>query len=475
MGDWLHIAVWGVVCSLTSRRDLALENIALRQQLMVLRRQTAKVRLREGDRLFWVWLRRVWPGWRGALVLVQPATVVGWHRRGFRTYWRWKSRARGGRPRIDPSVQNLIRHMWKSNPTWGAPRIQAELHKLGIDVSDSTVRRYRPSGLRPPSQTWRSFLENHRADIAAMDFFIVPTATFRVLYVLLIMSHDRRRILHFNVTTSPSARWTARQVVEAFPYDTQPRFLLHDRDSIFGGSFARRVGSMGIEEVVTAPGSPWQNPYCERLIGSIEGSASTTSSCAVNGISYDSFTATHPTTMRRERTARWTATAPIPDPLNQSGWAMWSPRRWSADSITDTDASSRPSLLGCSKPLHRPVHSTGRPTFALHAPGVAGARRLRPSPPASWPPSQATCVGHRGIDGPTCCPERFSLPTAGHSGDTQVVGPQGNPGWFKSISPNAPTIQADGEFRVHALAEPLSAKRLQDRHHRVGAVHCIEV
>ena len=137
MGDWLHIAVWGVVSSLTSRRDLALENIALRQQLMVLQRQTAKGQMREGDRLFWVWLRRVWPGWRGALVLVQPATVVGWHRRGFRAYWRWKSRARGGRPRTDPSVQKLIRHMWRSNPTWGAPRIQAELHKLGIDVSDS--------------------------------------------------------------------------------------------------------------------------------------------------------------------------------------------------------------------------------------------------------------------------------------------------------------------------------------------------
>ncbi len=269
MGDWLHIAVWGFVSSLTSQRDLALENVALRQQLMVLQRQTGKVQLRDRDRAFWVWLRRVWPGWRRALFFVQPATVVGWHRRGFRAYWRWKSCARGGRPRIDPSVRSLIRHMWSSNPTWGSPRIQAELHKLGIDVSDATVRRYRPSGLRSPSQSWRSFLENHRTDIAAMDFFIVPTATFRVLYVLLIMSHDRRRIIHFNVTTSPSAHWTARQVVEAFPYETQPRFLLHDRDSIFGSSFARRVGSMGIEEVVTAPGSPWQNPYCERLIGSI--------------------------------------------------------------------------------------------------------------------------------------------------------------------------------------------------------------
>ncbi len=159
--------------------------------------------------------------------------------------------------------------MWSSNPTWGAPRIQAELHKLGIDVSDSTIRRYRPLRPRQSSQNWRSFLQNHLGDIVAMDFFIVPTATFRVLYVLLIMAHDRRRILHFNVTTSPSARWTERQVCEAFPYDTRPRFLLHDQDKIFAGDVARQVRSMGVEEVLTAPGSPWQNAYCERLIGSI--------------------------------------------------------------------------------------------------------------------------------------------------------------------------------------------------------------
>ena len=159
--------------------------------------------------------------------------------------------------------------MWNSNPTWGKPRIQAELRKIGIEVSDSTVWRYRPPRRDPPSQSWRAFLDNHVRDIVAIDFFVVPTATFRVLYVLLIMSHDRRRILHFNVTTSPSARWTAQQVREAFPYDTAPRYLLRDRDSIFGTDFVRRIKSMGIKEVVTAPGSPWQNPYCERLIGSI--------------------------------------------------------------------------------------------------------------------------------------------------------------------------------------------------------------
>ena len=269
MGEMVSGLCRLVVSALRSKRDLVLENAALRHQLMVLQRQSKAPRIKNRDRLFWITLLRLWPGWRRALVLVQPATVVDWRRRGFRACWRWKSRARGGRPRIDPSVRQLIRHMWNSNPTWGAPRIRAELRKIGIEVSDSTIRRSRPPRVGPPSQTWRSFLDNHLADLAAIDFFIVPTVTFRVLYVLLIMSHDRRRIVHFNVSTSPSARWTAQQVVEAFAYESSPRFLLRDRDKIFGSTFVRRVESMGIEEVVTAPGSPWQNPYCERLIGSI--------------------------------------------------------------------------------------------------------------------------------------------------------------------------------------------------------------
>ncbi len=269
MWNWVRIVGWSVVSALKSRRDLALENVALRHQLMVLQRQPGRVRLRDRDRLFWICLRRRWHGWQRALVLVQPATVVKWHRKGFRAYWRRKSRSNRGRPRVDPRIQKLIRDMWVSNPTWGKPRIQAELRKIGIEVIDSTVSRYRPPRGSPPSQSWRAFLDNHVKDIVEIDFFVVPTATFRVLYVLLIMSHDRRRILHFNVTTSPSARWAAQQVREAVPYDTAPRYLLGDRDSIFANSFARRVESMDIKEVVTAPGSPWQNPYCERLIGSI--------------------------------------------------------------------------------------------------------------------------------------------------------------------------------------------------------------
>ena len=220
MWDRVRIAVWSVVSALKSRRDLAFENVALRHQLMVLQRQSGRPRLKARDRLVWVCLRRLWHGWHRALVVIQPAT--------------------GGRPRIDREVRELIHDMWNSNPTWGEPRIQAELRKIGIEVSDSTVWRYRPPRRDPPSQSWRAFLDNHVRDIVAIDFFVVPTATFRVLYVLLIMSHDRRRILHLNVTTLPSARWTAQQVREAFPYDSAPRYLLRDRDSIFGTDFVRR-------------------------------------------------------------------------------------------------------------------------------------------------------------------------------------------------------------------------------------------
>ena len=180
MGDWIRIVGWSVVSALKSRGDLALENLALRHQLMVLGRQSGRLRFKDRDRLFWIWLRGLWPGWQRALVLVQPATVVKWHRKGFRAYWRRKSGRQRGSPRVDPQVRKLIRDMWRANPTWGKPRIKAELRKIGIEVSDSTVRRYRPPPGGPPSQMWRSFLDNHVRDIAALDFFVVPTVTFRV-------------------------------------------------------------------------------------------------------------------------------------------------------------------------------------------------------------------------------------------------------------------------------------------------------
>ena len=252
-----------------SRASLELELVALRHQVTVLRRQRpGQLRLFSTDRLLWVWLYRVWPQVLNAMVLVKPATVVQWHRKGFRLYWRWRSR-RLGRPQMSTEIRDLIRRMSLANPLWGAPRIHGELLKLGIEVSQATVGRYLPWRPKVPSPTWRSFLHNHLTDIAAIDMFVVATATFRLLYALIVLGHDRRRIIHFEVTQNPTQVWLSRQMTEAFPWDTAPRYLLRDRDASYGPAFRDRVRVMGIKEVVTAPRSPWQNPYVERLIGSI--------------------------------------------------------------------------------------------------------------------------------------------------------------------------------------------------------------
>jgi transposase InsO family protein len=198
---------------------------------------------------------------------VKPETVIGWHRKGFKLYWTSESRNRGGRPPIDAEIRSLIRRMARENPTWGAPRIHGELLKLGFEVAEATVSRYMPFGRKPPLQTWRAFLRNHTKDLVSIDFFVVPTATFRILYVFLALEHERRRIVHFNVTEGPSARWTGQQLVNAFPYESAPKYVIRDRDKIYGACFVRRVRAMGIEQVLTAPRSPWQNPYCERIIG----------------------------------------------------------------------------------------------------------------------------------------------------------------------------------------------------------------
>jgi transposase InsO family protein len=203
------------------------------------------------------------------LLIVQPETVISWHRQGFRLYWRWKSRTKQGRPCVDREICDLIRRMSHENPTWGAPRIQSELALLGYTVAESTVARYMTRSPKPPSQTWRAFLANHMKQTAAIDFFTVPTVTFRVLFCFILLSHDRRRILHFNVTEHPTQEWAAQQIVEAFPYDTAPGFLIRDNDGIYGEFFRERVKNMGIDEVRIAPRSPWQNPYAERVIGSI--------------------------------------------------------------------------------------------------------------------------------------------------------------------------------------------------------------
>ena len=252
-----------------SRADLVAENVMLWQQLIVLQRSVPRLKLRRTDRVFLCWLSRLWTGWRSALLIVQPGTVVRWHRQGFKLYWRWKSRKKQGRPLVDREIRDLIRRMCRENPTWGAPRIQSELALLGHIVAQSTVSKYMVRRPKPPSQNWRTFLENHVGQIAAIDFFTMPTITFRVFYVFLVLRHDRRRIVHFNVTTNPTAHWAAQQIVEAFPFEEVPRFLLRDRDGIYGPYFRDRVEHMGIEEVLIAPRAPWQNPYCERIIGSI--------------------------------------------------------------------------------------------------------------------------------------------------------------------------------------------------------------
>jgi len=255
---------------LVPKVHLAYENLALRQQLAVLNQASKRPKLRPRDRVFWAWLSRLWTDWRSALMIVKPDTVVRWHRQGFRLYWRWKSRARKpGRPRLEQEIRDLIRWMSRENPTWGAPRIESELRLLGHDVAEKTVAKYMVRASKPPSQTWRTFLDNHVSDLAAIDFFTVPTATFRVLYVLVVLRHDRRKVVHFNITAHPTALWTAQQITEAFPFDEAPRYLLRDRDGSYGEAFRKRIKNMGIDEVVIAPRSPWQNPYCERLIGSI--------------------------------------------------------------------------------------------------------------------------------------------------------------------------------------------------------------
>jgi putative transposase len=242
-------------------RGLPPEQAALRQR-------PGRPQLSSLDRLLWVLVYRIWPQVIDAMVLVKPAAVIAWHRKGFRFYWRWRSRC-PGRPRINPEIRNLIRRMSNANPLWGAPRIHGELLKLGIKISQATVGRWMPWRPKVPSPTWRSFLSNHLPDIAAIDMFVVATATFQLLYALIVLSLDRRRVVHFEVTPNPTQDWLSRQMTEAFPWDTAPRYLLRDRDKSYGPTFRHRARAMGITEVVTAPRSPWQNPYAERLIGSI--------------------------------------------------------------------------------------------------------------------------------------------------------------------------------------------------------------
>jgi transposase InsO family protein len=253
-----------------TRAALQLEILALRHQLGVLQRSVKKPKLTAADRLVWTWLAAVWPEWKSSLVILKPETVIAWHRKGFRLFWSWKSRrGRPGRPRATKEVRELIRTMSTANPLWGAPRIHGELLKLGIEISQASVSKYMVRQRKPPSQTWRTFLDNHVESLVSVDFFTVPTIRFQILYVFLVLAHDRRRVVHFNVTAHPTAAWTAQQLREAFPFDQIPKYLLRDRDGIYCDDFLSQVKAMGIEEILTAPRSPWQNPFVERMVGSI--------------------------------------------------------------------------------------------------------------------------------------------------------------------------------------------------------------
>ncbi len=252
-------------------RAVVLENLSLRQQLAIYKRKQKRPRLIGWDRWFWIGLSHVWKDWRRALVVVHPDTLVRWHRERFRRYWAnlSKATARRGRPSTPREIRALIHAMAQANPLWRAPRIHGELQKLGIEISERTVSRILRSVKRPPSQTWRTFLQNQLNEIVAIDFFTVPTIRLRVLYVFLVIEHQRRRVLHFGITEHPTAAWSGQQMMEAFSDRDAKRYLIRDPDSIYGQEFRNRVQSLGLNEVISAPRSPWQNAYVERLIGSI--------------------------------------------------------------------------------------------------------------------------------------------------------------------------------------------------------------
>jgi transposase InsO family protein len=266
--------IWFVLAALASpfksKIRLEAENAALRHQVIVLRRKLrGRVRLTNHDRWFFVRLYRWFPSILTVITIVRPETLVRWHRAGFRRYWHWKSRRRGGRPPIEADLRALIRQMSTENVLWGAPRIHGELLKLGFSVAQSTVAKYMVKRRGPPSQGWKTFLRNHAPDIAAMDLFVVPTIGFKLLYGFVIVRIDRRDIVWINVTTNPTAEWIARQITEAFPWDGAPRYMIRDRDRTYGAVVTRRLRAMGIRDKPTAPASPWQNGFAERLIGSI--------------------------------------------------------------------------------------------------------------------------------------------------------------------------------------------------------------
>jgi putative transposase len=268
----LASAVLDVLTSMfKTSAQLRLENLALRQQRTVLRRSAPKrLKLTRADRIFWVWLRRVWGDWKSVLMIVKAETVIAWHRKGFRLFWTWRiHRGKPGRPKVPQEIRDLIRMLSRNNPRWGAPRIHGEFLKLGIEITEPTVAKYMVRHRKPPSRVGGRFLKIIMKAMVSVDFFTVPTIRFEILYVFLVLAHERRRIVHFAVTAHPTAEWTAQQLREAFPWDSAPGYLLRDRDRIFGQDFVDQVKAMGVKQVLSAPRCPWQRAYVERLIGSL--------------------------------------------------------------------------------------------------------------------------------------------------------------------------------------------------------------
>src|SRR5882724_4190468 len=263
---FLHV----LVSPFKTQARLEAEIVILRHQLNVLRRRVpSKPKLAMADRLLFVWLYRLFPSVLNAIAIVQPETIIRWHRTVLRLYWRWKSHSRGGRPKVPMEIRRLIREMSLANRLWGAPRIHGELLKLGIAVAQSTVAKYMARRGRGRAQTWKTFLHNHAASIAAMDFLVVPTIGFKLLFVLVILRHQRRRLLSLTVTANPTAEWIAHRITDAFPWNEAPDYLIRDRDASYGHAVTRRLAAMGIRDHPIAFRSPWQNGHTERLIGSI--------------------------------------------------------------------------------------------------------------------------------------------------------------------------------------------------------------
>ncbi len=253
-----------------SKHDIVLENLALRQQLAVQQRSIKRPKIKDADRIFWVWLSRIWNDWRSSLIIVKPPTVIGWHKKGFKLYWRRKSR-RVGRPNIDWQLIKLIRRMQKEDPTWSAQRIQGELVKLGLDVSDNTVAKYmrKPKADPEKRQRWLTFLRNHAKHIVGIDFLVARMIFFKSIHVFVAISHDRRKILHFAVTANPHSQWAIQQLRETFAFDETTKYVIRDNDKIFSEDFKLHIRNFGLKDTPTAPRSPWQNPIAERVIGTL--------------------------------------------------------------------------------------------------------------------------------------------------------------------------------------------------------------